>query len=141
MGSPWDVEYNDDKFEKFVESLPEYEQAVLFAAIDHVLAIAGIDICESEWGKALGDGLYEFRVRKSLNAILNAAGVDKVEDTTSGNDQQVLLRVFCTFHGAKIVLLFHGYNKKKDPSERRQNKEIARARKALKAWKRDEKKS
>ncbi|MGO1971578.1 MAG: hypothetical protein ACTH2Q_01340 [Propionibacteriaceae bacterium] len=48
----------------------------------------------------------------------------------------MLLRVFCTFHGRRIVLLFSGYDKKKDPSKRRQEREIARARKALKAWRR-----
>jgi hypothetical protein len=48
----------------------------------------------------------------------------------------VLIRVFCTFHGDRIVLLYHGYDKKKDPSEKRQASEIARARKMHAAWKR-----
>jgi hypothetical protein len=48
----------------------------------------------------------------------------------------VLLRVFCTFYGDRIVLLYHGYNKKADPSEKRQNREIAKARKLHEWWKR-----
>lgn len=48
----------------------------------------------------------------------------------------MLLRVFCTFHGDKIVLLYHGYNKKTDPSEKRQRREIAKARKIHERWKR-----
>jgi hypothetical protein len=54
----------------------------------------------------------------------------------TGADRTVLLRVFCTFHGDRIVLLFHGYDKKKDPSAKRQAREIARARKLHAAWKR-----
>jgi len=31
--------------------------------------------------------------------------------TIAGVDRPVLLGVFCTFHGNKIVLLFHGYDR------------------------------
>ena len=95
----------------------------------------GIDICQSEWGKSLGHGLYEFRIRKSLRTILNEftpSSLPTLEDLPE--NRKVLLRVFCTFHGTRIVLLLGGYNKKKDPSERRQAKEITAARKALKEW-------
>jgi hypothetical protein len=46
----------------------------------------------------------------------------------------VLLRLFVTFHGDRVVLLFQGYDKGKDPSGRRQTKEIKTARKHLRAW-------
>ena len=45
--------------------------------------------------------------------------------------------MFCTFHGDKIVLLYHGYDKKRDPSERRQQREIAKARRLHQEWKRN----
>ena len=48
----------------------------------------------------------------------------------------VLIRVICTFHGDKIVLLSSGYDKKKDPSDKRQQREIAKARKIHEQWKR-----
>ena len=48
----------------------------------------------------------------------------------------MLLRVFCAFHGARIVLLFHGYDKLRDPSPKRQHKEIAKARKLNEEWRR-----
>ena len=128
----WTVEYEGDSFEKFMVSLPKYEQAVLIAAVRHVLSVHGKDICAGEWGKPLGDGLYEFRVKKSLKAILSSVGLESVEP---GDDRMVLLRVFCTFHGSKIVLLFHGYDKKKDPSSKRQQREINKAKSALRAWK------
>ncbi|SJM70296.1 hypothetical protein FM102_13765 [Corynebacterium glutamicum] len=47
----------------------------------------------------------------------------------------MLLRVFCTFHGKKIVLLLGGYNKHRDSSKKRKETETKRARKVLKAWK------
>ena len=133
--SSWRVEYFSDDFERFYLRLPAYEQAVVTAAITHVLEAHGIDAFDGGGGKPLGGGLYEFRVQRSLDAILSLAGVAPSQSETMG--RQVSLRVFCTFHGDRIVLLFHGYNKGKDPSKRRQHKEIAKARKALTAWKRD----
>lgn len=131
----WTIEYEGSAFERFFLSIPEYEQAVLTAAIESVLEVFGTDICSGEWGKPLGGGLYEFRVRKSLRAILTDAGVVPPANI-AGNDRQVLLRAFCTFHGSKIVLLYSGYDKKKDPSEKRQQREIKKARKMHDQWKR-----
>lgn len=128
----WRIEYEGDAFERFLFSLPEYEQAVLVAAIENLLQVHGIDVCAGEWGKPLGRGLYEFRVRKSLRAILAGAGID---NDACGVDRSVLLRVFCTFYGDKIVLLYHGYNKKADPSDKRQQREITKARKLHEQWK------
>lgn len=130
----WSVEYEGDAFRDFVLSLPEYEQAVVGAAITHVLAVHGIDICAGEWGKPLGSGLYEFRIRRSLNAVLSVAGVAPPD--RPGADRPVLLRLFCTFHGSRVVLLYHGYNKQRDPSPKRQQKEIARARRLHEEWRR-----
>ncbi|BAQ21064.1 hypothetical protein cgR_6002 [Corynebacterium glutamicum R] len=42
--------------------------------------------------------------------------------------------MFCTFHGSKTVLLLGGYDKGKDPSPKRQQKEIQRAQKQLTQW-------
>jgi len=129
----WSVEYEGDAFERFLLSLPSYEQAVLIAAIEHVLQVYGIDICSGEWGKPLGNGLYEFRARKPLSTILRSAGLEAPQEAHS--HRSTLLRVFCTFYGDKIVLIYHGYNKKADPSEKRQRREIAKARKLHERWK------
>lgn len=134
--SEWTVDYEGDGFERFFDSLDEYEQAVLVAAVEQVLAKHGIDICSGEWGKSLKGGLYEFRIRKSLKAILDSAGIEIPPSLAAQADRTVLLRAFCTFHGKKIVLLFGGYNKRRDPSAKRQEREIKRARKALEKWKR-----
>ncbi|MGP5124810.1 hypothetical protein ACTXJU_18305, partial [Glutamicibacter ardleyensis] len=57
------------------------------------------------------------------------------EDLPAWADKTVLLRIFCTFRGNRIVLLFQGYDKGKDPSSKRQEREIKQARKHLRAWK------
>ncbi|WP_174442353.1 hypothetical protein [Demequina silvatica] len=121
----------DGAFERFYRKLPEYEQAVLAAAIEHVLERLGPDICRTEWGKALGSGLYEFRVRRSLHAIV--AADSHMAAASAMPDRQVLLRVFCTFRGDRIVLLLGGYNKGRDPSAKRQQREIRAARRRLAA--------
>lgn len=132
--SVWTVEYEGDGFESFLRSLPPYEQAVLIAAVENVLQNYGIDICSGEWGKPLGGGLYEFRVRKSLRSILDVAGGEPLDQ--AGVDRRVLRRVFCAFHGNKVVVLYHGYDKKGDPSKKRQQREITKARKLHERWKR-----
>lgn len=43
--------------------------------------------------------------------------------------------VFVAFHGNRIVLLLDGYDKAADPSRKRQQREIAAARKLRTAWK------
>ncbi len=43
--------------------------------------------------------------------------------------------MFVHFYGDRVVLLMHGYDKGADTSEKRQNKEIAEARRRLTAWK------
>lgn len=102
---------------------------MVLAAIDNVLKVYGIDICNGEWGKPLGGGLYEFRIRKPLHMIT-------VDTGTFAGNRPVLLRLFCTFYGNKAVLLYHGYDKKADPSVKRQQHEIAKARKLHQRWKR-----
>lgn len=130
----WSVEYEGESFERFLLSLSAYEQAVVLAAIENVLQVYGIDICSGEWGKPLGGGLYEFRIRKSLRTILTTAGLNS--SAGAGTDRTVLIRVFCTFYGDRIVLLYHGYDKKNDPSQKRQQREIAKARRLHERWKR-----
>lgn len=96
-----------------------------------------MDVLATEWGKPLGQGLAEFRVRRSLEAIFREACAS-VPDDVAGSDRRVLLRVFCAFHGDRVVLLLGGYDKGRDPSGKRQQKEIARARKVLKQWQEDQ---
>ncbi|MGH2355274.1 MAG: hypothetical protein ACRDI2_03540 [Chloroflexota bacterium] len=85
--------------------------------MNRVLAEEGVGVCQTEWGKALGDGLYEFRLR------------DEIE--REGESVKILLRVFFHPYGNKIILLLGGYDKEARPSSQYQQKQIAEARKRL----------
>ena len=129
----WTIEYVDRAFERFYLSLTPVTQAVVEAAISAVLAERGIDAFDGGWGKSLGGGLWEFRIQRSLSSISSLSGVEVPMVSDSG--RRVSIRIFCTFYGDRIVLLLGGYDKGRDPSHRRQQREIARARAALKRWK------
>lgn len=108
--------------------LTDIELAALLSALEHVLSHLGVGVCGTEWGKQLGDGLFEFRIRHTAAEIARMHGED-VEGPK--RREKVLLRVFCHAYGAKVVLLLNGYDKGADPSERRQQREIATARARL----------
>ena len=128
----WTIEYFDRGFERFYLALSPYEQAVVEAALTTVLEVHGIAAFDGGWGKPLGGGLYEFRFQRSLEAMMRLARAEPLTEGRAG--ARVSIRIFCTFHGDKIVLLLHGYDKSRDPSARRQQKEIARARAMLTKW-------
>lgn len=133
--SAWTVEVFGNSFPNFLASLSPYEQSVVIAAVRNVLSVEGIGICSGEWGKPLGGGLYEFRIRKSLHAIEARLPADERIEDSRQSQHPVLIRIFCSFHGDRIVVLHHGYNKQRDPSEKRQQREIRHARKILREWK------
>ena len=101
------------------------------AAIARVLRPRGTDVCESEWGKNLGDGLYEFRVRRPASSIRREFPLpadDEAEADEADTGAKILLRVFFTTYGRQVLLLCSGYDKGRHPSEKRQQAEIKRAR-------------
>ncbi|MDR0360302.1 MAG: hypothetical protein LBJ87_12680 [bacterium] len=103
------------------------------AALDLVLARLGIDVCETEWGRNLGGGLYEFRVRHTkpeIDRMFDEAGVEGSPDPSRGRGKErVLLRIFFHAYGERIILLLAGFDKGRYP--KKQDAEIARARKLL----------
>lgn len=106
--------------------------AAIDAAIRHVLQPSGLDLAGTAWLKPLKNGLFEFRVRSTAAEIVRMyadAGHVPPDDI-----ERILLRVFVAFHGDRVVLLLDGYDKGADPSGKRQQREIAAARKLLTAW-------
>jgi hypothetical protein len=90
----------------------------------------GLDIVGSEYGKALGQGLYELRIRWTAAEV--ARKVSGLDVADVGPPEKILMRVvFCTA-GREIILLMSGYDKADDPSDRRQK--IQRARKMITAY-------
>lgn len=138
MTPGWSLEmYTDFRghcpIQGWFDGLSAAKFAALDAALRHQLQRQGIGLAGTAWLKPLKDGLYEFRVRSTAAEIVrmyaDAAHVPP-EDT-----EAILLRVFVAFHGNRIVLLLDGYDKATDPSPKRQQREIAAARKLLRAWK------
>jgi putative component of toxin-antitoxin plasmid stabilization module len=116
-------------YQIFRERLDTYTLAILDICVEEVLARQGNNVCNSSWGKSLGDGLYEFRISKSIAAICNEANVPIPKFPNA--KKSTLLRVFFAVEGSKIIVLLCAYDKGKDSGERRQQREIVRARKYL----------
>ena len=73
-----------------------------------------------------------FVFRTMQPTIAHMFGGDLPESV--GRREKVLLRVIVRFHGARIVLLLGGYEKCVDPKKRRQQREIACARRLLREF-------
>ena len=133
----WKIEFFADEegrqpARKFLESLDVPKKMAMIAAIECFLEPRGLDVCGTEYGSQLGEGLFEFRVRHDESTTRRKAG--QLVDG-SGGSTKVLLRLFCHAYGDKVVLLLGGYDKGEDPSPRRQAREIAQARRHLRSFK------
>jgi hypothetical protein len=141
MGGPaWTLEFYEEAGREpvldFLRGLDEFKEQALAAALRNVLAYEGMGVCGSSWGKWVqgAPGIFEFRVRHDAATILRERGLpvpEQLEQTHTG----ILLRVFCHAHGKKVILLLAGYDKGNEPSARRQNAEIKRAKARLTRWK------
>ena len=134
---PWEVEFFQDDDGRqpardFLDRLDTGKRMAMIAAIESFLEPMGLDVCASEWGRQLGDGLFEFRVRHDEAVIRRKAGLEVPDGAERRSD--VLLRLFCHAYGDKIVLLLGGYDKGQDPSGRRQTREIRDARRRLRTF-------
>ena len=97
-----------------------------------ILEVNGINVCDTEYGKNLGQGLFEFRLRHGADDI---AAMFTTKTPDERDKEPILLRVYCHAYGNKIVLLLAGYDKHADPSKKRENDEIKLARKRLTEFK------
>jgi hypothetical protein len=70
-GDPeWEVRFFADESgrepcREWADRLSPQKRAAFIAATRLVLARRGLDVVKTEYGKALGEGLYEFRIRWS----------------------------------------------------------------------------
>jgi len=110
LDKEWDVESHPDfDFDQFLDELPGPNQLVVYETVSQVLRAKGNQLAGTHWVTALGSGLFEFRI----------AG------------PQLLVRIFFTFKVGRVILLLGAYDKKRSPSSKRQQQEIARARKRM----------
>ena len=144
-GGDFEVEFYEaggrKPIETFLAGLDATKRLAMIAAIEQVLAKQGIGVCKSSWGKMLGGGLFEFRVRHTAAEIRHMFGGDPPAGPADkeGPPGKVLLRAFCHAYGDRVILLLGGYDKGESPSSKRQQKEIETARKRLKAFQSDQK--
>ena len=130
MSTPYTIEFYRDNEGRdvvgdWLRSLSPTKKAVIGWAMYEVLEHRGSAVCDSEFGKQLGEGIFEFRVRSDSSSVCARKKLPP---------ERVLLRVFCHAHGDKLVLLLGGFDKAEDPSHRSQSREIAEARQRLTAW-------
>jgi len=111
------------------EELTRTQRFALGQAMREQLQAKGVGVCGTAFGRQLGKGLFEFRLRRDASAL-------DLPGSLPGGSARILLRVFCHAYGDRIVLLVGGYDKGADPSPRRQNDEIAIARDRLADWRR-----
>lgn len=111
------------------EELSPVLRRILGFAMNEVLQEEGVDVCGTEYGRQLGDGLFEFRIRGTVGDFI------KKPVPVPNPDEKLLLRIFCHAHGDKVILLLAGYDKLANPSRSRQDTEIELARMRLRAWK------
>ena len=133
----WTVEFYRDADGRepcrdWMEKLGREQRIALTTAIEVVLAERGLDVVGTEYGKALGRELYEFRLRWTAAEVRAKAG--RVSDAAAAKSDRIMLRLFFCTAERKIILLLSGYDKGKDPGGGRQNKEIANARKLMTAY-------
>ena len=134
----WTLEVfeTDDGIEPFTrfinKELSDEQFTALDTALKQILAVMGLELTKTEWLKALGKGLYEFRLRHTADEVRHMFGGSESKGQEKHID--ILLRVFVHFYGQRVILLLSGYDKGDDPSERRQQREITEARKHLKQW-------
>jgi hypothetical protein len=140
----WTIEFYADQngrepCREWMEKLGRVERDAIETAIELVLAERGLDVVATEYGIALGGGLYEFRLRWTAAEV--SAKVGRVSDAAAAKSGRILLRVFFCTSGRKVILLLSGYDKLRDASRKRQDTEICHARKLLTACQEVQKRS
>lgn len=127
-------------FDNFFGDLSAVEKAALLQGIRRVLAYEGTDVTKSEWGKNLGQGLYEFRVRRRAEEIESMFQERVGPDIAlPGASESVLLRAYFYPHGDKLILLLSGFDKGARPKD--EDAQIAYARLLLKEFLEGEKRA
>jgi hypothetical protein len=73
---PFELEFYQDQdtgrfpvHEWIKTELTGYQRRALGTAMSEILQMVGKDVCKSEYGKNLGGGLYEFRLRHEFYHI------------------------------------------------------------------------
>jgi hypothetical protein len=115
------------------EELTPTQRRAIGVAMAEILQEEGIGVCRGAYGKQLGDGLFEFRLRHDAAEILRSLGKPARDEP---QHERILLRIFCHAHGNRLILLLGGYDKGADTTAKRQQREITEARRRLADYRR-----
>jgi hypothetical protein len=119
----------------WMRHLTTYKRRALAAALRLVLASHGLGVCATPYGRQLGHGLFEFRLDEDEASLRRKWGSEPGRSgVPPGSGGRILLRVFCHATGARVILVLGGYDKGRDPSPRRQQREITQARARLREF-------
>ena len=102
-------------------------QVVVRGLLLEVLALEGMSLASGTLLKALGSGLWEFRIGRNLKSVLKSVGISLPPNS---RNRKVLVRVFCSFEDEGILLL-GCFDKLRNGSDRAQNIAIQNARSLL----------
>lgn len=119
-------------FRKQLDRLRPELQMLVKLALTEILAKEGLSLASSSWLRFVGDGVWEFRIGRSFKAVYSKAGIEEYEHNSK---LKVLLRIFCSFEGNRILLL-GCYDKQRHSDGKRQAKAIRSAKEELLTLKR-----
>lgn len=144
MTARWQIEFCETAdgrapVEEWLLRLAPTKRRAAAAALEMVLAVDGLAVCATPWGKHLGQALLEFRIRHTESEIRGIRGEETAGPAIPGSTSRaeaVLRRFFCHAHGNRVILLLAAYDKGRDPSAKREQREIAEARRRLREFRR-----
>lgn len=138
----YELEFYDDPtsgrepVRDWLEGLDYVKRSAAMRALAIILAEDGPKVCATEYGKAMGQGLFEFRLRHDASEVLRTRRPELHAKLGIQPEGEVLLRVFFAQVNGVVILLLGAYDKGRDPSRRRQNLEIQVARGRLAEYRR-----
>jgi putative component of toxin-antitoxin plasmid stabilization module len=108
----WQVTFlNEKKFEKLLHKFRPPTRNLIAKRVVGSLTEYGAGVATTDSGRALGGGLFEFKLDMP---------------------PEVLLRVFFVVRGNSVIVILSAYDKKANDSRTWQNRQILAARKLLK---------
>jgi hypothetical protein len=129
-----DAQKHSPVFRWMRDELNRVERSALGMVMLRYLQGMGADIVTTRLGRALGKSLYELRLDDSAQEILGRLGFKPRGKMVRASSRVLLLRVFFTVQGDRLVLLLGGYDKGRHTSKSYQQAQIHLARARLKDW-------
>jgi len=129
----YEDEQGNEPVLQWLRGLAPRKRRAIGVAMFEILQYEGPHVVGTNFGKALGGGIFEFRLDQDAAQVLARKG--RRASPEVAETAKILLRVFCHAHGDRIVLLLGGYDKGERSSARHQQAQIELARYRLKAWK------